>query len=200
MGKGLCRLVGFGVLHHNSHVDNLIGYSHMALSWSWRVKLLNWKTVVAKFVTHVSTYDTYFIRYYPHDFLCVMLPWLLLLYHTIVAYITRGEASIINAFPEISMRFSYSILTNKISVFSVAWRLSFILCVCVGWCYVRWIRSNTMQARDLLPGVLGYQVWLYLAYITLPILYLWIRFYVRCKVLCYWSLCLVVMATWTLNL
>ena len=75
---------------------------------------------MAKFVTHVSTYDTYFIRYYPHDFLCVMLPWLLLLYHTIVAYITRGEASIINAFPEISMRFSYSILTNKISVFSVA--------------------------------------------------------------------------------
>jgi len=42
--------------------------------------------------------------------------WFLLLYHTIgciVLYTARGKASIMDARPEVSMRFSYLVLTNQ---------------------------------------------------------------------------------------
>ena len=62
-------LAGFCVLCCDCRVDNLIGYGHMTLSWPQHVKPLNWKTNVAKFVTHASTYSINdFVKHFPCDF------------------------------------------------------------------------------------------------------------------------------------
>ena len=68
-GRVWWHSVGFCVLCCDCCVDNLIGYGHMTLSWPQHVKPLNWKTNVAKFVTHASTYSINdFIKYFPCDF------------------------------------------------------------------------------------------------------------------------------------
>ena len=50
-----------------------------------------------------------------------------------------------------------------------------LFCVCyTAWCY--------MKPRGKATALFGYELWAYLVYITLPVLYIWIRCYVKIKV------------------
>ncbi len=55
-----------------------------------------------------------------------------------------------------------------------------------GWCYVKWVHGSTPgpsgDDRYLMPQIVGFEIWLYLTFIVLPILYIWIRCYIRVKV------------------
>ena len=48
---------------------------------------------------------------------------------------------------------------------------------------MRWVHdSHNISNTQRWPQVLGYQVWVYATYIALPLIYIWIRCYVRVKV------------------
>jgi hypothetical protein len=55
-----------------------------------------------------------------------------------------------------------------------------------GWCYVKWVHGSTPgpsgDDRYLMPQIVGYEIWLYLTFVVLPVLYIWIRCYIRVKV------------------
>ena len=64
--------------------------------------------------------------------------------------------------------------------------LNLAISLLVGWCYLQRINiinaSNSTHHRNIVPQVLGYEVWVYFALIVLPVLYVWIRCHVRIKV------------------
>ena len=66
---------------------------------------------------------------------------------------------------------------------------SIIIYYTTGWCYIKWVngsREGPMgMRRNVIPPVFGYELWLYLTFIVLPLLYIWIRCYIRVKVCSY---------------
>lgn len=51
---------------------------------------------------------------------------------------------------------------------------------------MKWVNGTTLgpagNDRYLMPQIVGYEVWLYLTFVVLPVLYIWIRCYIRVKV------------------
>ena len=76
----------------------------------------------------------------------------------------------------------YSYLTHLILVLFTS---SDHACIS-GWCYVKWVHGTTLgpagDDRYLMPQIVGYEIWLYLTFFVLPVLYIWIRCYIRVKV------------------
>ena len=69
-----------------------------------------------------------------------------------------------------------------------------------GWCYIRRIPANFVNTttacsdpdqsydreQSLLASLLGYDLWVYIAFIVLPVLYVTMHCYLRCKVIAVW--------------
>lgn len=78
--------------------------------------------------------------------------------------------------------FCWGVPLVQVIVFGAKKFLGFDESLDIGWCYVTFVSSNdTAQHGRLLPQILGYSIWAYLTYLLLPLLYVWIRCYIRVK-------------------
>ena len=59
--------------------------------------------------------------------------------------------------------------------------LYILLCIYIGWCYLKRINYSN-GSRNPFPNLAAYELWTYIIFVLLPLLYIWVQCYIKIKV------------------